>query len=167
METQSPPKYFSITLNFRQLTSIYLFAVSVLQAVSKMVTRFERPFVLFAPQVYSSFKLRNPETNEDEEFFIQDMPEDRFEEGARFMVKYYTKHETFLNAHKAPEEAFMDFYRFVFKQKIALACFKMDNNELVAINMLSVKSKGRDTSFKVSQLMNSTSCLNNQFMPLE
>lgn len=132
-----------------------------------MVTRFERPVVLFAPQVYSSFKLRNKETDEDDEFFIQDMPEDRFEEGARFMVKYYTKHETFLKAHPAPEEAFMDFYRFVFKQKIALACFRMDNNELVAINMLSVKSKGRDTSFKVSRSMNLTLCLDNQFVSIE
>lgn len=114
-----------------------------------MVTRFERPAIYFAPQIYSSFSLKNKTTNEDEEFYIKDMPEEKFEEAARFMVKYYTKDETFLNARKASEAALMNFYRFVFRQKVALACFKKSNDELVGINALSVKSKGIDTDFKV------------------
>lgn len=115
-----------------------------------MVTRFERPTIGFCPQVYSTFTLRNEQSQEDEEYSIEDLPQDRIEEAAEFMIKYYTKDETFQRAIKVSEATLMAFYRFVLRQKVALACFKKQNRELVALNALSVKTKGIDTSFKVN-----------------
>lgn len=114
-----------------------------------MVTKFERPVISFAPQVYSTFSSKNVETNEDEEFYIQDLPGERFEEAAKFMVQHYTKEEPFQVAYNVPEDTLMDFYRTVFKQKVTLVCFKKGTDELVALNALSVKTKGKATIFKV------------------
>lgn len=113
-----------------------------------MVTKFERIF--FEPQVYATFAIKNPQSHDDEEFVIQDVPEDLFEEACEFMIKYYVREETFLNAIKVPESAMLEFYRFVFNQKTAIACFKKGSREFVGINALSVKTKGVDTSFKVT-----------------
>lgn len=108
-----------------------------------MVTKFERFF--FQPQVYKTFTSKD-----NEEFIIQDLPEDKFEEAAKFMIDYYSKEETFLKAIKVSEMVLKDFYLFILKQKCTIACFKKDSNELVGINALSVKTRGIDMSFMVN-----------------
>lgn len=107
-----------------------------------MVTKFERFF--FQPKVYKTFTTRD-----NEEFIIQDLPEDKFDEAVKFMIEYYAKEETFLKASKVSEKVLMDFYQFILKQKCTIACIKKDTNELVGLNVLSVKSRGLDTNFKV------------------
>lgn len=111
-----------------------------------MVSKFERFF--FRPQVYKTFT-----TKDNEEFIIQDLPEDKFDEAARFMIEYYSREETFFNAmgNKVSESVLTDFYQFVFKQKCTIACIKKGTNELVGINVLSVKSRDVDTNTKVEQ----------------
>ena len=112
-----------------------------------MVTRYERPGIHFQPKVYTTFSLKNGESEED--FYIQDLPQDQLDEAAEFMIAYYQKDETFQKAIKVSEVTLKDFYVFIFKQKVALACYKKGTNELVGVNALSVKSKGVDTNFKV------------------
>lgn len=114
-----------------------------------MVTKFERSGIVFIPQVYHSFTIKNKDTDEVEEYFVQDLPQEKVEEASEFMIENYVKHETFLKATKVPNAALMEFYRFVFQQKVSLACFKKDTGELVGLNALSVKSKGVDTNFRV------------------
>lgn len=114
----------------------------------EMVTKFERWGLLFKPQVFNTFTVSNQ--NETEEFIIQDLPQDRIEEASNFMLEYYVKDETFQMATKVPKKALMDFYRFVFEQKVSLACFKKNSGELVGLNALTVKSKDVDTNFEVN-----------------
>jgi hypothetical protein len=118
-----------------------------------MVTKFERSGILFKPQVFDSFIVSNNGT--DEEIVIQDLPQERVEEAAKFMLEYYVKEETFQKATKVSPEALMDFYRFVLRKKVSLACFKKNSGELIGLNALSVKSKGVDTNFKVTLTYNS------------
>lgn len=113
-----------------------------------MVTKFERNF--FVPRVYETFVLKNNETSEDEEFVIQDLPLEMLEEASQFMISYYARDETFLTALKVPEVELQNFYRFVFQQKTAIACFTSKTHELIGINALIVKTKGIDASFKVT-----------------
>jgi hypothetical protein len=98
--------------------------------------------------MFDSFVVSN--NGSDEEFVVQDLPQDRVEEAAKFMLEYYVKDETFQKATKVSEETLTDFYRFVLRQKVSLACFKKNTGELIALNALSVKSKGVDTNFKVT-----------------
>lgn len=107
-----------------------------------MVTKFERTF--FRPQIYKTF------TNDDEEFIIQDLPTDRIQEAAEFMIEFYATGETFMKAIKVSESLMVEFFLFVFKENCALGCFKKESNEMVGISALSVKTKGIDTSFKVN-----------------
>lgn len=113
-----------------------------------MVSKFERNF--FVPQVYETFTSLNRETCEDEKFVIQDLPENLIEEASEFMIEYYARDETFQNAIKVSVGELKNFYRFVFQQKTAIACFTVKTRELVGINALSVKTKGIDSSFEVT-----------------
>lgn len=107
-----------------------------------MVTKFERLF--FQQQVYSTFSVKN------EEFSIEDLPEEKFEDAVEFMIKNYVAEETFMKAFKVPEESLREFYRFVFKQRTTIVCFKKGSSDIIGMNALSVKAKGVDTSFKVN-----------------
>lgn len=106
-----------------------------------MVTKFERLF--FRSQVYSNFTAKN------EEFRIEDLPEDKFDEAVDFMIKYYVAEETFMKAFSVNERSLRDFYLFVFKQRTAIVCFAKGSSDIIGINALSVRTKGIDTSFKV------------------
>jgi hypothetical protein len=118
-----------------------------------MVTKFERSGILFKPQVYHSFTIKNKETNEVE-YFVQDLPQQKVEEASEFMFKHSAKYETFKRAMDAPKEALIKFYRFILSQKVSLACFKKDSGELVGLDILSVMSKGVETNFKVNNQFN-------------
>jgi hypothetical protein len=117
-----------------------------------MVFRYERPSIGFEPQIYTTFIVKNKETNEEEEFIIQDLPKDRVEDGARFMIEFYTKDEIFQRSFKVSEVILMNFYRFILTQKVSLVCFKKGSNKILGLNALTVKSKDVDTNFKVTIL---------------
>lgn len=58
--------------------------------------RWKRPHIDGFPQVYMRFKARDTETDELVEYRIQDLPEDRFEEAANFMIHdQYLREEPF------------------------------------------------------------------------
>lgn len=114
-----------------------------------MVSKFERIF--FTPLVYQTFTVRNKESGQDEEFVIQDLPDDLHEKAAEFMIQYYMRDETFQKAIQVSEDALREFYRFVFNQKVTIVCFKKGSREILGMNALSVKTKGIDTSFQVSE----------------
>lgn len=114
-----------------------------------MVTKFERSGILFKPQVYHSFVIKSKSTNELEEYFVQDLPQHNFEEAAKFMIDNFAEHETFQHAIKLSKPAMLQLYRFVFQQKVSIACYNKNSGKLVAVNALTVKSKGDNTSFEV------------------
>ena len=115
------------------------------QSQNKMVVKFERNF--FVPQIYETFTLCLEEG--EVEFVIQDLPLEMFEKAADFMIKYYKEDETFSLALNVSEATLKEFYRFVLKEKTTVACLRANTREIVGLNVLSVKSKGVDTSFKV------------------
>lgn len=112
-----------------------------------MVSKFER--VLYTPLVYQTYFSKNDKTGEVEEFVFKDIVQENFEEASEFMLEYYAKDETFLNAIKISQVVLKEFYMYVFRQNSAVGCFKKGTNELVGVNALSVKTQGVDTSFKV------------------
>lgn len=112
-----------------------------------MVTKFERLF--FRPTVYKTFTF-NDDEGERQEYVIKDIPIERFEEATQFMIKYFFYEETFFRSIKVPEAAMADYYRYVFKQKTSIGCFNQATDEMVGINALTVRTKGFDTSFKVT-----------------
>jgi hypothetical protein len=130
-----------------------------------MVSKFERIF--FTPLVYQTFTIKDEENDRDEEFVIQDLPQDLYEQAATFMIEYYMKDETFQKAAQVSEDALKEFYRFVFEQKVSIVCFKKGTKEILGLNALSVKTKGVDTSFQVriSSLNSSRSTIQFHFRP--
>lgn len=117
------------------------------QTKTVMVSKFER--VLYSPLEYQTYSSQNDKTGEVEEFIFKDIVKENYEEAAEFMLEYYAKDETFLNAIKISQTVLKEFYLFVFAQNSAVGCFKKGTNELVGVNALSVKTQGVDTSFKV------------------
>lgn len=112
-----------------------------------MVTKFERIF--FDPKVYLTFTVNN-EAGEAEEFIIQDLPLELIDEAVEFMIRYYARDEVFSNAIKVSESELKKYFEFVFRKKCGIACFTVKTHELVGINALSVKTKGLDLGFKVT-----------------
>lgn len=100
---------------------------------------FQRPEDLEFPQVYYKFNVK------DEEFYVQDLTEEFFESAIELMVKDYLPYENLAigqNIAQTPEavKEFRVIWQEVAQGKLSLACFKADNNELVAVNFLKVTS---------------------------
>lgn len=140
METQRKHVWTDLFLSIDRETSIS--STVSRERKEEMVTKFERWF--FRPQVYGKFSVKN------EEFSIEDLPANQFEDAVDFMIKYYAADETFMKAFQVPEQSLREFYRFVFKQRTTIVCFKKGCSDIVGINALSVRTKGIDTSFKVN-----------------
>lgn len=105
---------------------------------------FERRKGLQGPMVYSTFQIKMENSGDIEEFFIQDLTENYFEEAVKIIVENHAKGAVFHTAAKAlSNEAGIrrvnEMYRNVFKEKISLICLKFDTMEIVGINALTYR----------------------------
>lgn len=103
---------------------------------------FERPKGLEGPMVYSTFQIKSKNSNEFEEFLIQDLTEEHFDEAVQIIVDNHAKDAVF---HKAAKTLSSDsgirrvkqMYLDVFKEKISLICLNIDTMEIVGVNALT------------------------------
>jgi hypothetical protein len=105
---------------------------------------FKRPEFSLYPQIYSSFKAKNGD--EDEEFFIQDLTEDFFDRAVDFIVENHAKGGEFHRAAKTLTgdegiKRVREHYRNVFKEKISIICLKMGTGEIAGLNALTIVTK--------------------------
>ena len=107
---------------------------------------FNRPEGSRYPIIYESFEVKSKKSDENEEFYIQDLTENFFDEAVQIIVDNHAKGAVFHRAANTliDEKGFervREMYRNVFKEKISLICMKKGSNEIVGINALTFKTK--------------------------
>lgn len=97
-------------------------------------------------RVWHTFKSENPSHGEIEEFVVQDLPKERFEEALKFMLDHFLSDEPICKSKNVvgDENALRqicDLWRNVLQQNVVLACVKKGCDELVGLNMVCVITK--------------------------
>lgn len=124
-----------------------------------MSTIWKRPGDLKFPAQYYKFIARDKDTNDLVEFTVEDIPESRYEEASRFMIKHFVPYEPKLVSRKAcndPDVLKDCFTRYChgLKQKVSVACFRKGSDEFVGINILEVLGRNdTPTNLNVSELI--------------
>lgn len=100
------------------------------------------------PQIYSTFQVKVKDSDETEEFYIQDLTENFFDLAVDFIVENHARGAVFHRAantlaDEAGIQRVSNMYRNVFKEKISLICIKLGTNEVVGLNALTLKAKGQ------------------------
>lgn len=103
---------------------------------------FERPKGLQGPMVYSTFQTKSKISDEVEEFLIQDLTENYFDEAVKIIVDNHARGAVFHTAAKTLSSECgirraNQMYLNVFKEKISLICLKIDTMEVVGVNALT------------------------------
>ncbi|KAG5684447.1 hypothetical protein PVAND_013681 [Polypedilum vanderplanki] len=117
------------------------------------MSHYIRPESFKFPQIYKKFKVYDGKENELIEYRIQDLPEEYYEATLDLLVSDFIPDETLitcLGLHKCAESirAYRDLWLNEMRSKISIACFTNDeNNELVAVDVLSVYTK-KDVVFE-------------------
>lgn len=107
---------------------------------------FKRPAGTLYPIIYSTFKVKASDSDELEEFLIQDLTENFFDDAVDFIVENHARGAVFHRAAKTLEgdsgiQRVREMYRNVFKEKISLICLKVSTNEIAGLNALHIKSR--------------------------
>lgn len=113
--------------------------------------RWKRPSNLKFPIIYSKFNIKG------EEYRIEDIPEDRFEEACKFMLKHFVPYEPKLVSRNGKDdplvlEDYFNMYMSGIKQKVSVACFKDKSNDFVAISILEVLGRN-DATFNLTVMI--------------
>lgn len=98
------------------------------------------------PQIYSRFKVKARDSDDVEEFRIQDLTENYFDQAVNFIVENHARGAVFHRACKTLHnesgiERVSNSYRKVFEEKISLICIKVGSEEVVGLNALHIKSR--------------------------
>lgn len=119
----------------------------------------KRPKSCEYPRVWHNFKVKKIDSDELEEYCIQDLPESRIEEVLEFLIENLCKHEPVCkaygklnfqktNKYNLKQTYFTDIYnekdiiksfvrtwRSIINQKTVLVCFRKGSDEIVGITM--------------------------------
>lgn len=106
----------------------------------------ERPFkdTTHYPLIYSVFESDKASENKTNQVFrIEDIQEDRFSDVIEFMKKHYLVEDPMLSSKNIAEDEeslmeIVEYWKTILDQKISIACFKEDSNEIIGLNLLSV-----------------------------
>lgn len=98
------------------------------------------------PQIYSRFKVKSKESDDEEEFYIQDLTENYFDQAVDIIVELHARGAVF---HKACNTLLNDdgidrvrkSYRKAFEERISLICIKQETGEIAGLNGLYVQSR--------------------------
>lgn len=105
------------------------------------------------PRAWHSFQT-NFENNEIEEFVVQDLPREKYEDAVNFMLEHFLSDEPIckskdvLNDAEALEEV-CKLWRLVLNQNVVNACFKKGCEDIVGLNMLCVITREDFKNFKL------------------
>lgn len=113
---------------------------------------------------YYKFVTNDRNTNKLVEYRVEDIPERRYEEACRFMVKHFVPFEPKLVARNGQHDPAVleDYYnKFMqgIKQKVSVACYKKGSDDFVGVNILEVLGRnepsiGFDVSDQFSPVKN-------------
>lgn len=106
------------------------------------------------PQVWHTFQSPNPQNHEMEEFIVQDLPREKFNESLSFMLEHFFADEPICKSTNIENEAaalkqICDLWKKVLNQNIVLACFKQGCDEIIGLNMVCVITKEEFKKFKL------------------
>lgn len=98
------------------------------------------------PQVWHKFKSNNFATDELEEFIVQDLPREKFDEALEHMLEHFLSDEPICKAKHVKSDAaakneVCDLWKRIFDQNVVLACFKKGCSEIIGLNMVCVITK--------------------------
>jgi hypothetical protein len=113
--------------------------------------RWERPSNLEFPTTYAKF------TRNGEEYRIEDIPEDRYEEACEFMLKHFVPYEPKLVSRNGKDDPlvlddYFNMYMSGLRQKVSVACFKDKSNDFVGISILEVLGRN-DATFNFTVMI--------------
>lgn len=99
---------------------------------------------LQGPMVYSTFQMKSKNSKAVEDFLIQDLTENYFDDAVKIIVDNHAKLGVFHKAAKTLSSEYgvrriSEMYRNVFREKISLVCLKFDTMEIVGINALTYR----------------------------
>src|SRR5690349_11891749 len=105
-------------------------------------------------RVWHSFKSENENSKEIEEFIVQDLPRERFEESLDFMLEHFLSDEPICKSRdvKRDENARKEICQLwmnVLEQNVVLACFKKNSSEIIGLNMVCVITRNDFINFKL------------------
>ncbi|GAB0087126.1 hypothetical protein DMENIID0001_014030 [Sergentomyia squamirostris] len=108
-----------------------------------MSTKWKRPADVPFPSTWHRFTRSDPQTGEDLKFWVQDLPEDRFDETIDMMVEHFLRDEPMCKSRKCPEdpraiEDFCSVWKKVLAAKVTLVCFREGSDEIMGLNYLKV-----------------------------
>jgi hypothetical protein len=127
-----------------------------LNQISNKMSLAQREQNYLVPQIHSRFKAKDKDSDDLVNYIIQDLPEERFEDGLNFMLKYFPTTEPMLICKKIAEDEVAlkictDIWRDLINKKVSLACFREGSDEIVGMNVLHVDAKETHKKFgKVS-----------------
>ena len=107
---------------------------------------FKRPEGSPYPKIFSSFKAKAKDSDDFEEYFIQDLTEEYFDRAVDFIVE---NHATGGVLHRAAKTLsspnglinVRQKYRSIFEEKVSLICLKAGSQEIAGLNALCIKTK--------------------------
>lgn len=99
------------------------------------------------PQLYHEFQLKSDSSEETSNFIVEDLPENKFNAVIEFLIANYKKSEDFgvkFNDKDSDgnEKHLRIFYREILDRKLSLVCTKMGSRDIIAVNLMLVKSRG-------------------------
>lgn len=103
------------------------------------------------PHIYSKFTRPDKNNVDLVEYWIQDLPENRFEDAVEFLNKHMHYDEPMYDCKKLCEdinalEIVNGMYQEYLSHKVSLVCFKENSDEIIGFNILKIMTK--DEHFK-------------------
>lgn len=106
------------------------------------------------PQVWHEFRSLNPATNEEEEFFVVDLPREQHAAALDHMLGNFLSDEPICKSKNLMGNAeavkiICELWKSVMDQNVTIVCYKRNSNEIVGLNMLGVSTRCELESLKL------------------
>ncbi|XP_070508724.1 uncharacterized protein [Chironomus tepperi] len=113
------------------------------------MSKFERPQNLEYPKIHNKFKAFDADSSVKATFVIKDLTADLYDDVVKFMFEYFVPDEPAFKSRdiKLDKLAIIEIsriWREQLGQNVSIVCFKEGNDEIVAVNILGVKSISND-----------------------
>lgn len=114
-----------------------------------------RPESIPFPSVWHRFQAKAPDSDAEVTYVVQDLPEDRFEDGVAFMSRFFPHDEQMnqvlgLASDSVAMTGVVQLWREMLKLKLSVVCFREGSPEIVGLNVLGVASKEDRVDEKVT-----------------
>lgn len=114
----------------------------------------QRPSNIPFPSVWLTFKAKDVDSDNLIEYRVQDLTEEDFEVAFDHMKTYFLRDEVMNNVmglwkDEASIKNLYEIWKEMVKQRVSLACFRENSNEMVGCNILYVSEKGVEENYDV------------------